>query len=235
MLKRLLLVVAALLLVAGTGFTEPLPKIEVAQPVFDFGEVLQGGVVEHTFVFSNSGDAKLVVDRVKSTCGCTGVLLSEKEIPAGGTGTIKAKFNSGNFRGQVEKRILLYSNDPSGAPVHFTVKGTVLLPLEMKPERVIFGAVEVGQTKTITVEVINRSGATFNLAGLQATNPGFRAEIDTNTLAINASTELRVIAVPDATTAHLGGEVLLRSSQPDRTVISLPVSGRVVTATTEGK
>ncbi len=37
------------------------------------------------------------------------------------------------FQGHVEKRILLYSNDPDGKPTSFTVKGIVKLPLEAKP------------------------------------------------------------------------------------------------------
>jgi hypothetical protein len=230
MLKRLLLVVMALLSVLNVGWADPLPRVEVEQPIFDFGEVLQGETVVHTFVFRNVGDAMLMIDRVKSTCGCTGVLLSEKEIPPGGSGTVKATFNSGRFRGHVMKRILLYSNNPGVDPVTFTVKGTVILPLEVQPDRIDLGGVTVGVPKTVTAELINRSGKPLTLANLRTSNTAFRAEVTSNNVEINGSTELRVIAEPDATTISLRGEVFIRLGESGGGEIRIPVSGRVVAA-----
>ena len=231
MLKRLVLFVIAVLLIAEIVLAEPLPRIEVEQPVFDFGEVMRGRSVEHTFVFTNAGDAELIIDRVKSTCGCTGVLLSEKNIPPGSKGTIRAKFNSSRFNGAVKKNILLYSNDPSGKPVTFTVKGVVIIPLEANPARLMFGEVAVGQTKTISAVLTNLSGQSIKLANIRTSNTAFRAEVDANSLESNATTELRVIAAPDAKTANLGGAVLIRLVQPGLGEIRIPVSGSVVPST----
>ena len=233
MLKRLFLLVITLLLIAEVGLAESLPHIEAEQPVFDFGEVMQGQAVEHTFVFHNTGDAELIVDRVKSTCGCTGVLLSKKNIPPGSKGTVKATFNSSRFKGAVQKKILLYSNDPSGQPVTFTVKGLVKLPLEVNPARLVFGAVPIGQSKTISTVLTNLSGEPIKLVNLRTSNTAFRAEVDSSYLDINATTELRVITVPDTKSTNLGGAVLIRLDQPGLGEIRIPVSGSVVPATPE--
>ena len=40
------------------------PKIVFEQEVHNFGEVMQGEVVEHTFVFHNKGNEELVIDKV---------------------------------------------------------------------------------------------------------------------------------------------------------------------------
>ena len=233
MLKRLVLLVITLLLTAEAGLAAPLPRIETEQPVFDFGEVMQGQSVEHTFVFHNTGDAELIVDRVKSTCGCTGVLLSKKNIPPGSNGTVKATFNSSRFKGAVQKTILLYSNDPSGQPVTFTVKGVVKLPLEVNPARLVFGAVPIGQSKTISAVLTNLSGQPLKLINLRTSNTAFSAEVDSSSLDINATTELRVTAVPDAKTTNFGGAVLIRLDQPGLGEIRVPVSGSVIPATPE--
>jgi hypothetical protein len=230
MLKRLLLVIMAMLLLADIGLTETFPQVEASQPIFDFGEVLRGQSVKHTFVFKNSGDAMLVVDRVKSTCGCTGVLLSEKNIPPGAEGTIKATFNSSRFRGHVEKRILLYSNDPSGKPMSFTMTGRVTLPIEINPPRIALGRVLAGQSKSVTVELTNNLERPIKLVNLQATNTAFRAEVDKRNLASGESTELRLIAEPVPATVHLNGAIIIRFEPSNIAEVKLPVSGSVVVA-----
>lgn len=231
MIKKSVLFVALLLLTSALGFAEPLPKIELDQPVYDFGEVIRGQLVEHTFTFRNAGDSDLVIDRVKSTCGCTGVLLSNKNIPPGESGTIKATFNSSRFNGAVKKNILLYSNEPSGKPATFTVKGIVIDPLVSSPARLMLGEVPVGQTKTISAVLTNRSKQTLTLTNLRTSNTAFRVEVDSTRLENNAETELRVIAVPDSETSSLGGAVLIRLDLPGVGEIKIPVSGNIVPAT----
>ena len=228
MLKHIFLVVMAVMLTSNVVLAESLPRIETVQPVFDFGEVLRGQAVTHTFVFRNVGDATLVVDRVKSTCGCTGVLLSEKSIPPGAEGTVKATFNSSRFQGKVEKKILLYSNDPAGAPVTFTVKGVVRIPLESNPARISFGEVSVGQSKTVAAVLTNLSDQTVKISNLRTSNSDIRAEVDSDTLKSNETTQLRVIASANAKTAHLSGNVLIRLDQSGSGEIKIPVSGSVV-------
>ena len=43
------------------------PKILFEQTEYDFGKMDQGVKVEHLFVFKNTGDAPLVVDKVRSS------------------------------------------------------------------------------------------------------------------------------------------------------------------------
>ena len=228
MLKRSVVCALTLLLLARVGVAEPLPRIEIEQPVFDFGEVMRGQLVEHTFVFRNAGDAELLLDRVKSTCGCTGVLLSTKNIAPGNKGTIKATFNSSRFKGGVKKNILLYSNDPSGQPVTFTVTGIVTIPLVANPDRLLFGDVSSGQSKTISAVLTNKSGQSVTLTNIRTSNIAFRAEVDVTRLEPHATTELRVIATPDIETTNLGGAVLIRLDITGLGEISIPVSGGVV-------
>lgn len=40
------------------------PKIVFEEEVYDFGEVMQGETVEHTFFFRNEGSEELVIDKV---------------------------------------------------------------------------------------------------------------------------------------------------------------------------
>lgn len=233
MLSRNLVVFVVFLMALTTqGFAEPLPGIETEQPVFDFGEVLRGQSVTHTFEFRNNGTADLVVDRVKSTCGCTGVLLSDKIIAPGGVGTVKATFNSSRFQGHVEKRILLYSNVAGAQPTTFTVKGTVIKPFEAKPARIQFGAISVGQSKTVTTVLTNNSGQTVTLKNIRTSNTAVRAEIDVNELKDRESAELRVIAEPGDQDTSLSGAVLIQLDLSGVGEVSIPFGGGVFPAKT---
>lgn len=43
----------------------PGPKMVVKQNIFDFGQVKEGNVLEHTFMVLNEGEAKLEIKNVR--------------------------------------------------------------------------------------------------------------------------------------------------------------------------
>lgn len=74
--------------------TNKLARITYEQDSYDFGEVLEGAVVEHTFKFTNSGKVPLTILNARSSCGCTVPEWPKEQIPPGGSGAISAKFNT---------------------------------------------------------------------------------------------------------------------------------------------
>ncbi|MDH5475618.1 MAG: DUF1573 domain-containing protein [Cyclobacteriaceae bacterium] len=72
----------------------PLPVFQFTETDHDFGTINEGDVVEHTFEFTNNGEAPLIIQDAKGSCGCTVPTWSKEPIPVGGKGIITAKFNS---------------------------------------------------------------------------------------------------------------------------------------------
>jgi hypothetical protein len=72
----------------------PLPKFEFKTVDHDFGTINEGQVVEYTYAFKNTGEAPLIIQGAQGSCGCTVPDWSKDPIPAGGTGYVKAKFDS---------------------------------------------------------------------------------------------------------------------------------------------
>jgi len=88
----------------------PLPSFEFGEEIHDFGTIKDGDVVEHTFEFTNTGEAPLIISDAKATCGCTVPEWPKEPIPVGETGEIKVRFNSKNKPGIQNKTVTLTAN-----------------------------------------------------------------------------------------------------------------------------
>jgi len=69
-MKKIGLVVLFSVLALGMAAAAS-PKISVDNAAHDFGEVIEGIAVVHTFVLTNDGDEPLTIDDVQVSCGCT--------------------------------------------------------------------------------------------------------------------------------------------------------------------
>lgn len=78
---------------------------------YDFGDLVQGEKVEHTFRFTNSGNQELVITNVEVTCGCTTPKGWPRDpIAPGGSGELTIAFNSAGKIGKQNKVITITSN-----------------------------------------------------------------------------------------------------------------------------
>ena len=61
------------------------------------------------YVFTNQGKSDLIIRHVKAGCGCTALMPTENVIKPGAKGSIKAKFNSGGYKGRyLQEHLCLY-------------------------------------------------------------------------------------------------------------------------------
>ena len=89
------------------------PKIVFKEEAHDFGKVPRGPELQYNFKFTNKGSAVLKIERVQTSCGCTGATVGEKtEYKKNESGEIKITFNTQGRTGHQEKMINVFSNDP---------------------------------------------------------------------------------------------------------------------------
>lgn len=101
--------------------TLPTTELEFDEQVFDFGDIRQGEVVRHTFVFKNIGNVDAIIENVKPSCGCTKLKAPTAPIPAGESGEIEIEFNSAGKMGQQEKSVtIIYNGNPRFEQVYFS-------------------------------------------------------------------------------------------------------------------
>lgn len=99
------------------------PKIVFKEDVHDFGKVPRGPELQYNFKFTNKGNANLIIERVQTSCGCTGATVGEKtDYKKNESGEIKVNFSTQGREGHQEKTIIIYSNDPENPQKVLTVK-----------------------------------------------------------------------------------------------------------------
>ncbi|NOQ71455.1 MAG: DUF1573 domain-containing protein [Crocinitomix sp.] len=103
-------------------FVDDPTSIAFDQEEYNFGSVVDGDMVKHTFKFTNTGDKNLVLFDVKTTCGCTVPEDWPKHpIAPGESGEVKVIFNSNNKVGSINKSIRIEANtNPTVSTVRIT-------------------------------------------------------------------------------------------------------------------
>jgi hypothetical protein len=90
--------------------TGPLPAFQFQTTDHDFGTINEGQIVEYTYAFKNTGEAPLIIQGAQGSCGCTVPDWSKEPIPAGGTGYVKAKFDSNGKQNIQNKTVTVTAN-----------------------------------------------------------------------------------------------------------------------------
>ena len=104
-----------------------MPKIQMEEDSYDFGDIIQGELVAHEFVVRNIGNDKLLINSAKGSCGCTVPVWPKEPILPGEEATIKVTFNSAGREGVQRKTVTLVTNVIPNTKV-ITIKGNVVIP-----------------------------------------------------------------------------------------------------------
>lgn len=118
-----------ILFTVNTGFSklpEPQsgPKIAFDTRVYDFGTIKRHADGTCSFMFTNKGDAPLMITKVTAACGCTVPQYPREPILPGKSAEIKVKYNTKTV-GAFTKTISVSTNDPGNSTVVLTIKGNV--------------------------------------------------------------------------------------------------------------
>jgi hypothetical protein len=88
----------------------PLPVAAFAVVEHDFGTVPEGPKVVYEYKVKNTGQAPLIIQNAQPSCGCTVPNWTKEPIPVGGTGFVKAEFDTNGKQGVQNKTITVTAN-----------------------------------------------------------------------------------------------------------------------------
>lgn len=90
----------------------------------EYGEIPEGSDGSWSFTFKNLGKQAILINRVRSTCGCTVPDWPRQPVEPGGSGQVTVKYNTAQT-GTFMKSVYVYST-AANSPVKLQIKGKVL-------------------------------------------------------------------------------------------------------------
>ena len=76
----------------------------------NFGQIIQGEVIEIQFNIKNSGTGNLIINSAKTSCGCTKLKFPRKMIKENDEDIVSVNFDSSGRIGKQVKNITLLTN-----------------------------------------------------------------------------------------------------------------------------
>lgn len=105
--------------------TSNAAEMSFEEKVFDYGTITKGADGNHTFTFTNTGNSPLIIESVKSSCGCTVPKKPEAPIAPGASGSIQVRYDTQRL-GVFRKTITVTTNAGTNSVVALKIKGTVV-------------------------------------------------------------------------------------------------------------
>jgi hypothetical protein len=188
-------------------------------PSFDFGELFTIVPVHRDLTVWNTGDDTLKISNVSGSCGCTGTLLSNSNIPPGDSGVLKITFDPAKFKGGVEKVVSMHTNDPSNPNPHIYFTATITQVLELDQDHLVFYTAPDSQATTV-VSITNRSEVPVTITGVESSPPELKTELSGNILPPGGEASILCSIRPSAP-GIVRGDLLIRTDHPSIPTLTL--------------
>jgi len=137
----LVLLIGVILLIIS--FTQSkYPKIELSEPIIDFGTLRLGDRKQISLEVKNCGNSNLIISKIVASCGCVSVSMKERLIPPSQKGIITIDLTSISGKGKVKLDMFIFSNDPKSPsfPVSLVYHAEINSPLERN--QINFGRID---------------------------------------------------------------------------------------------
>ncbi|MEQ8476339.1 DUF1573 domain-containing protein [Fulvivirga sp.] len=102
-----------------------VPRLKIENAVHDFGRVSNEKESKYIFVVKNTGNSDLIIKKISPNCACVTGVLSTEIIKPGQEAKLDVVFNPEGRRGNQQKSITLYSNDPRSSAQRITIKAYI--------------------------------------------------------------------------------------------------------------
>ncbi|MFA5574741.1 MAG: DUF1573 domain-containing protein [Brumimicrobium sp.] len=111
---------------ANAQAVESGANIEFEKEIIDYGTIKQHADGHREFVFTNTGNAPLIISNAKGSCGCTVPTWPKEPIAPGQSASIEVKYDTAR-KGVFSKSVTIQSNaSGNNATKVLRIKGEVV-------------------------------------------------------------------------------------------------------------
>lgn len=201
-------------------------ELTCKEPIYSFGTRDNMDSVDHTFVITNTGNAPLVISKVKPTCGCTVANLTTDHIAPGEQALLTATLSLKGHKGKMEKSIILQSNDPIKPSLVVWFKGEATATILFAPQTAYFASVTAQSDAERTIDLIVDEKARFNILKVTNTNP--HVQVKQETRKGGTFYQFHIKLVPPLEIGVLRDVVTITTDSERYPQLTIPVSAKVV-------
>jgi len=210
---------------------EGAPAVEISELKHDFGTIEPDEVVDHTFTVTNTGDAELKIEGLRTSCGCVTLEASALEIPPEETAELVAELNPQHYGGPSPNiSAYVYTNDPRQKLTVLTVSAEITPEFIVEPRTIDFGTVAKGAGSSRTVRLRQTWREPVEITKLETSPEAIAAfyseapQSDESGSGVSKKEyEVEVRLNPDAPGGNLAGYVTLFTNVKRVPMVRIPV------------
>lgn len=195
----------------------------------DFGLVARGSDTVYKFEVKNIYKEDIVLDSVRSSCGCTSPSIEGNVLKTYEKGYIVAKFNTRTFTGIHSATLTVTISKPYPAQIQLRVHGNIRGDVVFEPGMIDFGTVKQGEAQQKSVNVAYAGRSDWRIDDVRSESKALAVElIERGRVGGKVNYELAVKLRDDAPAGFLKEQLFLVTGDQNAQRISLDVAGRVL-------
>lgn len=214
------------------------PRVEVAEPTFNFGTMRRGATQSHEFVVKNVGGEPLTLEVGATTCKCTIGVATDNPIAPGESVPVRLEWIANSEPGDFRQTATLITNDTRASQLSLMIEGAVIAAESIEPPELLFGRVTAGASKSAHVFVMSMLEGDFRVQGGELVHPETREFFDLQVEPValdalpnsdaKAGARVTLTLKESAPLGVLRQSVKLSTNIPEAPTLEVPVVGRIV-------
>jgi len=211
---------------AQDGYKDGTPVIQFETNFCDLGKLTAPGKVSGAFKFKNTGTALLELAKPDTSCGCTVAKVSPDKLAPGQSGEITYTISLDHAMGQVQKEIMVHSNDPKTPEVDLTVQLDYTPLYQLSPMVLRMTLPGDKDEAKASFTIVRNDGQPLGLKKLVTSQQWVSAELDPSVApqAGSAQVNVTVHRPPHPPSTLIGNVQLWAADQADRPVQTMFLS-----------
>lgn len=224
--KKLILasLMAVMLLPISIG---AYPRLEISPKEINFKEVQFGEQASARLTVRNTGDQPLLIQRVRTSCGCTKADLTRIKIHPSDSTEMTVLFDASGLKaGKKVKTVFLESNDQENPVTRVKVFATVTREVMIEPERMVTKLDDSKEQIEFSLTVRNRSSSPVSVALSDIQGSLKKAALIPREVTVSPGSESRVTVRLDLSGTenpkYFSGRLILETDHPGEKWIGVP-------------
>ncbi|MCL2304350.1 MAG: DUF1573 domain-containing protein [Planctomycetaceae bacterium] len=151
----------------------PNAKAFVPEGVYDFGVLRREQKGEYDFVVENRGTANLTLKVDRTSCTCTGVDVSNKNVKPGDKSIVTVHWKAESSQPTFTQSALLLTNDPENPELIFHVKGLYMSPVMASPASLQFPSILSGREENASFRLYGLEKRPLEITEIRSSSPEY--------------------------------------------------------------